>query len=447
MLHLHPSSPSLVRRRICLSLNRRARRHGMAKNRESKQLCAGGTPTECALSGKMVELRSPLSTGRLTLPFIEATNRRRKYKKLNLPSIPTQAATPRQNSLKEIVSSPEIGTRISRARLLPPDSMSQSHGTTACCERSPIGFADGWRIWEALKNEVLRADNGEMRAEETGDRRENPATGGIVRHDSCMRKSGVNHSVFALVGGEQSNHSATVASNIKIYIIVYAHIIALECKEDSRHCPARFPHVKIRDSNHARLGRRGAGFQKSSVYREQRVWKGLIRLMREVLSEGVGASSNGGKEMSRAGQGALTGLEAVFGVSRDVDGRPGKGRAGQAARGGGRRRQVGVRQLCDTQHTLPSLQQSLPTQHRSTLYMARTHRVCPLVEMFIHNIAWCRTMPLVGGASRESPVSPTPSLRRRSIFTSFTLIGSQDLAVKSRPNLFTHSDCLHTCAT
>ncbi|KAJ8896063.1 hypothetical protein PR048_001404 [Dryococelus australis] len=35
--------------------------------------------------------------------------------------------------------------------------------------------------------------------------------------------------------------------------------------------------------------------------------------------------------------------------------------------------------------------------------------------------------------------SPAPSLRRCSILTSITLIGSQDLAVKNRPNLFTHS--------
>ncbi|KAJ8874925.1 hypothetical protein PR048_022815 [Dryococelus australis] len=47
----------------------------------------------------------------------------------------------------------------------------------------------------------------------------------------------------------------------------------------------------------------------------------------------------------------------------------------------------------------------------------------------------CWTMTLVGGFSRESPVSPALSFR--SIFTSITLIGSQDLAVKSRPNIFT----------
>ncbi|KAJ8874068.1 hypothetical protein PR048_024909 [Dryococelus australis] len=51
----------------------------------------------------------------------------------------------------------------------------------------------------------------------------------------------------------------------------------------------------------------------------------------------------------------------------------------------------------------------------------------------------CRTMPLVGGFSQGSPTFPALSFRRRSIFTSITLIDSEDLAVKSRPNLFTHS--------
>ncbi|KAJ8893947.1 hypothetical protein PR048_006548 [Dryococelus australis] len=40
----------------------------------------------------------------------------------------------------------------------------------------------------------------------------------------------------------------------------------------------------------------------------------------------------------------------------------------------------------------------------------------------------CRTIPLVSGFSRRCPVSHAPSFRRRSIFTSTTLIGSQDLA-------------------
>ncbi|KAJ8894022.1 hypothetical protein PR048_006632 [Dryococelus australis] len=50
-----------------------------------------------------------------------------------------------------------------------------------------------------------------------------------------------------------------------------------------------------------------------------------------------------------------------------------------------------------------------------------------------------RTMPPVRGFSRGSHVSPALSYRRRSTLTSNTLIGLDDLAVKSRSNLFTHS--------
>ncbi|KAJ8868868.1 hypothetical protein PR048_030409 [Dryococelus australis] len=50
-----------------------------------------------------------------------------------------------------------------------------------------------------------------------------------------------------------------------------------------------------------------------------------------------------------------------------------------------------------------------------------------------------RTMPLIGRFSRGSPVSPALSFRRCTILISITLIGSQDLDVKSRPTLFTHT--------
>ncbi|KAJ8866047.1 hypothetical protein PR048_033571 [Dryococelus australis] len=42
------------------------------------------------------------------------------------------------------------------------------------------------------------------------------------------------------------------------------------------------------------------------------------------------------------------------------------------------------------------------------------------------------------------PFPSAPSFRRRSMFTSITLVGSQDLAVKSPPNLFTHINRLAT---
>ncbi|KAJ8882376.1 hypothetical protein PR048_014180 [Dryococelus australis] len=58
----------------------------------------------------------------------------------------------------------------------------------------------------------------------------------------------------------------------------------------------------------------------------------------------------------------------------------------------------------------------------------------------------CRTRPLVGGFSRGSPVSPALSFRRHSILTSITRIGSQNLAVTSRPNLLTLHFRPHTPA-
>ncbi|KAJ8874327.1 hypothetical protein PR048_025173 [Dryococelus australis] len=51
----------------------------------------------------------------------------------------------------------------------------------------------------------------------------------------------------------------------------------------------------------------------------------------------------------------------------------------------------------------------------------------------------CQTMPFGGWVFSRISRFPHPSFRRRSTFTSITLIGSQDLAVKSRLNLSTHS--------
>ncbi|KAJ8892366.1 hypothetical protein PR048_004946 [Dryococelus australis] len=54
----------------------------------------------------------------------------------------------------------------------------------------------------------------------------------------------------------------------------------------------------------------------------------------------------------------------------------------------------------------------------------------------------CWTMPLVGGFSWGSPVSLALSFWHCSILILITLIGSQNLDVKSHPNLFTHSNAL-----
>ncbi|KAJ8881143.1 hypothetical protein PR048_017616 [Dryococelus australis] len=46
----------------------------------------------------------------------------------------------------------------------------------------------------------------------------------------------------------------------------------------------------------------------------------------------------------------------------------------------------------------------------------------------------------------DLPFPPTPSFRRHSIFTSITLVGSQDFVVKSRPNLFTLPSTAASCS-
>ncbi|KAJ8890568.1 hypothetical protein PR048_010077 [Dryococelus australis] len=78
------------------------------------------------------------------------------------------------------------------------------------------------------------------------------------------------------------------------------------------------------------------------------------------------------------------------------------------------------------------LDYSHPTKANQFRFPAGSPSHFPMREL-------CQTMPLVDGFSRGSPIFPTSSFRRCSIHTSLTLVGSQDLYVKSHPNLCTHS--------
>ncbi|KAJ8885956.1 hypothetical protein PR048_012162 [Dryococelus australis] len=76
------------------------------------------------------------------------------------------------------------------------------------------------RLTRPQVNEVRMEQNPIEEMWETGDSRVNPLTCGIARHDSHMRRSGVNRAGertrFASVGGEQSNRSASSRS-LKYY--------------------------------------------------------------------------------------------------------------------------------------------------------------------------------------------------------------------------------------
>ncbi|KAJ8872147.1 hypothetical protein PR048_025749 [Dryococelus australis] len=83
------------------------------------------------------------------------------------------------------------------------------------------------------------------------------------------------------------------------------------------------------------------------------------------------------------------------------------------------------RLLVPDTYTLPSYR-----AHPRTLSLHYTNRAqSPAGSLDFRKWESCQTMPLVGGSSRESPVFPTHLFRRSSIFTSITLIGSQDLDV------------------
>ncbi|KAJ8898533.1 hypothetical protein PR048_003893 [Dryococelus australis] len=86
-------------------------------------------------------------------------------------------------------------------------------------------------------------------------------------------------------------------------------------------------------------------------------------------------------------------------------------------------------------------------QHCERLLMAKRLACSPPIMVDrvtpdYHTCELCRTMPFVSGFTRGSPVSPALSFQRCSILISTTLIGSQDLDVKSRPNIFTNSKSL-----
>ncbi|KAJ8882404.1 hypothetical protein PR048_014212 [Dryococelus australis] len=109
--------------------------------------------------------------------------------------------------------------------------------------------------------------------------------------------------------------------------------------------------------------------------------------------------------------------------------------------------------LCDARYVLvcpgsfPVLHSpqvpACPGSRRQATYIAylpltKANRVhSPAGSPDFHKWELCRTMPLAGGFSRGSPFYPAPSFRCRFIFTSITLISSQDLTVKSHPTLLT----------
>ncbi|KAJ8893323.1 hypothetical protein PR048_005914, partial [Dryococelus australis] len=100
--------------------------------------------------------------------------------------------------------------------------------------------------------------------------------------------------------------------------------------------------------------------------------------------------------------------------------------------------------LCAQPHIFPHFPRFLlsPREQTTFIWADRVQSLAGSPDFRKWESCW--TMPLVGGFSRRSPVSPALSFRHRSMLTSITLTGSQDHNVNSRPNLFAHIRLLRT---
>ncbi|KAJ8879132.1 hypothetical protein PR048_019738 [Dryococelus australis] len=85
------------------------------------------------------------------------------------------------------------------------------------------------------------------------------------------------------------------------------------------------------------------------------------------------------------------------------------------------------------------MEMAFPFREKPDAAAATDHRVQFPTGSLPHCRKWdsCRRMLLVGGFSRESPVSPTLLFQRCSMLSSVTLIGSHDHTVESRPDSLT----------
>ncbi|KAJ8873320.1 hypothetical protein PR048_026954 [Dryococelus australis] len=129
-------------------------------------------------------------------------------------------------------------------------------------------------------SEVSVEQRRNARVEETGDPRENPPTSGVVQHDAHLRKSGSDPdeelSRFALVGGKQSNRSATAAlANLQsVTAERYAVSVNYNARLDGESSHRRSKKISRRrtlknPATHARLG---------NVRRERKKSEGVLSI-------------------------------------------------------------------------------------------------------------------------------------------------------------------------
>ncbi|KAJ8867448.1 hypothetical protein PR048_031250 [Dryococelus australis] len=346
----------------------------------------------------------------------------------------------------------------------------------------------GWLLRCSFQPEVSMEQHRNAMAEETGDPRENPATSGIVRHDSHVRKTwsdaAWNRNRFTFVGGGCSIRYSTAVKALvsEKYIIVNFNELlirsgtfvievasGLEANiprtplERTMIYPQRtrylFPFstseqhefgaglVKLRQENEAfmRYGSRqtrafeavGAGSIRATLPRavsapsqlSAKFWLGVL-CSRCTAEEGLGKESAMAfvRDPSHHSPGVISGNH----------GKPKSGWPDRESNTWSSRMRVHNIKTLEDQREIGTMVAggggggvSLLASHRGEPGFI-PGRVTPDFRMWESR----RSMPLVSGFSRRSPVSPALPFQCCSTPTSITLVGSRDLDVKSRPNLF-----------
>ncbi|KAJ8880056.1 hypothetical protein PR048_020679 [Dryococelus australis] len=299
------------------------------------------------------------------------------------------------------------------------------------------------------------------RAGEVGDPRENPPISGIVRHDYHMRKS-----------GNQKNKNEEKISSMTCELVSPVSLPRYLTLDAQLHSSLKYKYEGCAPQP-------SLSIRHCSLYREQRIADGVLHAG---LLAATGRGSQCGEGGGEAGRGMLH-TRAFSGADKCprkkrllvVKNRGGGGKllicgrglpAQTHARQAPPHRQHA--QLTHTPHhvfnvvatrnpTVPRTTHTLNCRPSNSLVrnMGRDGRAVgsltfrqgdpgsiPAGSPDLRVWESCRTMPLVIGFSRESPVSPAPSFRHCSLLTSIALIGSEDISVKSRPNLFTYSSLL-----
>ncbi|KAJ8869052.1 hypothetical protein PR048_030607 [Dryococelus australis] len=275
--------------------------------------------------------------------------------------------------------------------------------------------------WTALNNEVLRADEGEMRREwssadiqgmgETEHPRENMLTSGIVQHDSQLGKSGRAH--LREVGQQEFQQKLYKNETLR----EYASGMAVHWYTDQRTA------ASILTKAHEQYPDKFLLYTEACVKKnhnptavELGKWHKGVRYMSDIIEAMVRLLAFHHGELSSVPSGITPRFSHVGIVPDDA--------AGRFVSSGISHSPTLAFRCCSILTSLHPHRAAVAERLARSPPTKANRAQCPAGSSDSRKWESCRTIPLVGGSSRGSPVSPTPSFRRLSIFTSIALKGS-----------------------